>query len=158
MYNLVDDCISKKEDEDMKKILGLCLTFCMILVASTSVYAAEAKPTSEGRLEEVKEAANAENSARNIDYWNTHGPLVISDSSFKVTPGAGENLKIHLYVTKGPVTIKIRAQGSSGYTTIATWNSTGHHWADLVTGTDGGYYWVNIVGPCIVDGGVYSEP
>lgn len=94
---------------------------------------------------------------RNIDYWNTYGMATISNTMIKVTPGAGENLKIHLYLySNNTITISVAPVGGS-FRTVATWNSTGHHWADLVNGTNGGSYWVKFTGSTIADGGIYSE-
>ena len=114
----------------MKKYFALFLTMCMLVVGtSTSVLAAE-----------------------NEQY------VVIGNTSFRVFPGKGENLKIHLYLyTNNKITISVRPEGGSSRT-VATWNSKGHHWADLVRGTNGKGYWITISGSTIADGGVYSEP
>lgn len=149
----------KKEDIGMKKILALCLSVCMLLTcATTTAFAAEPDNTLAEQKKEVT-GTSTTNVTRNIDYWNTAGPLQISQWSTRVSPGAGENLKIHFYVSVAPIKIEISRPGG-GKTLIANWTTTGHHWADLVRGTDGGDYWVDMTGSpvAIVDGGIYSEP
>lgn len=141
----------------MKKFFALCLTMCMLVVGtSTSVFAAENK-------QEVNTAVASESddsgiSTLNTDYWTTPGPVAIGNTMFSVYPGAGENLKIHLYLyTNNDITISVKADNGS-WRTVANWGSVGHHWADLVRGTNGGRYTIWIQGSTIADGGVYSEP
>lgn len=38
------------------------------------------------------------------------------------------------------------------------WTTEVHHWADIVTHTNGGTYTVRLIGPAYVTGGFYSEP
>lgn len=146
----------------MKKLLACFLTMCTILVSmSMPVFAAETGVTTNVRTEKptVKIVNNEIGiaSARNIDYWNTHGATAISNTTINVRPGAGENLKIHLYLySNNSITIQVAPAGGS-FRTVTTWNSTGHHWADLVSGTNGGTYSVRFIGSTVADGGIYSE-
>ena len=56
-----------------------------------------------------------------------------------------------------PITISVRPNGGTDRV-VATWNTIGDHWADLVRGTNSGTYIVTLKGPTIADGGIYSEP
>lgn len=141
----------------MRKFFALFLTMCMFMVGTcTSVFAAENKQ--EANIEATSSTNDNDISMLNTDYWKTPGPVVIGNTTFQVFPGKGENLKIHLYLySSNKITISVQPEGGSTRT-VATWNSKGHHWADLVRGTNGRPYWITISGSTIADGGVYSEP
>ena len=141
----------------MKKFFALLLTMCM-LVVGTSMSAFAAEPEVSTNVTSTIDATSTSITPRNTDYWNTYGPLAIGNKSIRITPGAGKNLKIHLYMhSTNPITISVRPNGGTDRV-VATWNTIGDHWADLVRGTNSGTYIVTLKGPTIADGGIYSEP
>ncbi len=137
----------------MKKTIAIILSLALVMVCgTTNVLAANNKESS-------KESTSTKN-ARNIDYYTWGDGYVQSGTTYvKVTPGRGQNLKIHLYLKSGNVSISIKSSTGS-YRYIAMWNTNGHHYADLVSPTDGGTYTVQLSSPgapAWFSGGIYSE-
>lgn len=95
----------------MKKYFALFLTMCMLVVGtSTSVLAAENEQYVNTEVASASDDTGI--STLNTDYWKTPGPVVIGNTSFRVFPGKGENLKIHLYLyTNNKITISVRPEG-----------------------------------------------
>ena len=79
--------------------------------------------------------------------------------TFAVNPGSGKNLKMHTYLKSGNLTVWVSTHAGYGYQKKATWNTNGHHYVDLVSGTGNQTYYVRLWGTAAYfDGGIYSEP
>lgn len=137
----------------MKKFLTLCLTLCMALSMSSMAFATETSTTTENQAE----TGVSIKSLTNIDY-HTYSEMILDGyNTVRVSPGAGEALKMHVYMQSGALTVYVKPANSSIYTKKATWNTTGHHYVDLVSSTNGGSYDVRIFGAAAwFNGGIYS--
>lgn len=142
----------------MKKFLASFMTMAMIL--STMCMAKPAFAQESSNVFDV-ESTSESNVARNIDYWTfPDGSFVAGGKYVTVYPGAGENLKIHIYLTGGTLIVKVRPTGTNNWRSVATFKGVGHHYADLVSGTNGGGYDVGLYGTggvATFSGGIYSE-
>lgn len=149
----------------MKKILALCLTFCMCLTcASTTAFATEGSNDLVVQNEDVMDTADDTSiMPLNTDYWTTDILYIGNQNGFtkKITVPKGQNLKVHFALSKlllEKMELYVQVLENGSYKTIAHWTTEGHHWADIVTHTNGGTYTVRLVGPAYVSGGFYSEP
>lgn len=132
----------------MKKFFATILSLCMVLSTSTIAFAAEAP---------VTEATSITAETRNIDYYTYPDQLLDGTKTVTVTPGSGEALKMHVYLSSGSLTVWVKPSSSSVWTQITTWNTIGHHYCDLVSNTDGGSYQVKVFGAASwFEGGIYS--
>ena len=134
----------------MKKITSFFMALCMFLFCGIV-------PAFATIPEQIDVSAKVSvTSARNIDYWNTNGMKSIDNETITVRPGSGKNLKLHLYIETGVLTIVVKEYGSLPKT--FTWSTPGHHYADLCIGTKNTKYTILMYGGAMADGGIYSEP
>lgn len=139
----------------MKKLFAVLLSLCMILsCTSVSAFAAETF------VEDVNPSnVSTYATARNINYYTFSDNSVLDGTiTIKVTPGSGEALKIHLYIISGSVKVQVKKSSALLYTTVRTFKNAGHNYADLVSSTNGGTYYVRLTGTAAwFNGGIYSE-
>lgn len=133
-----------------------CMTVSAF-AADTSV--APAADASDASVEASESNAVSEASARNVDlYLWPSNTLLDGFNTVVVTPGKGANMKIHLEIIMGSVKVQVRKSGSLTWKTVADWETSGHHWADLVTNCDSGNYQVRLFcTTALFSGGVYTE-
>lgn len=144
----------------MKKFFALFLSLCLMMSCTTmSAFAAEESsiPTEQVAQISATNSSASVLSTNNYDYWNSHGEVYIDKFSYNIDPLPGENIKIHLYLCSGSVTVKLRNKFGI-VRTIATWNTEGHHYADLITNAQRTGYTVILEGPAVADFGIYEEP
>ncbi len=150
----------------MKKILAICLTCCMLFTCvSTTAFAAENNDNSVVRNENVTDATGETGIMPcNVDIWSTNNlPHYVGTRGMQitVTPPKGSNLKVHFFMTQlyePTLNLSINVIKNGVTRHIATWNTEGDHWADVVTNTDGGSYIIKMVGPAYINGAFYTEP
>lgn len=163
----------------MKKIITMCLSFCMLAVCM-------AKPVSASEM--TYNYTNEDYTIRENDETNQQllmmlevnidegGETVITprnrdlvtvrngvDSARSFVVRRGENIKIHMYITSITGEIKVYAcKGSTGAydgkNLKARWSGTGHHYADLFPNAESGTYNVFVYGVFAGSGAVYAEP
>ena len=144
----------------MKKTFAILMALCMTFVSgSFQVFAKETTP--QYCHEERVTTASLDDSVStyNTDYFTFRDNAVLDGyQTIVVTPGSGEALKIHTYIMSGSLKVQVKKSSALFYKTIATWNNNGHHYADLVTNTDGSTYYVRLFGAAaLFNGGIYSE-
>ena len=118
----------------MKKFIAFCLTLCLALSCTSVAFAAEP-----ANIKRVSPIESVTISPRNVDYWNTNGPMLL-DGAGKVTLDnipAGKNLKVHFNMLSGGLRIFVREKGSSWIIKTVTFTKAGHNYADLVKNTSG---------------------
>lgn len=148
----------------MKKFLALCLAFCLFLTcASTTAFAAEDNNLIVPNVDAIDATGEAGIMPCNTDYWTTELLYIGNQNglTLKITVPKGQNLKVHFYLSKlllEKMELYVQLLENGKYKTIAHWDTEGHHWADVVTNTNGGTFTVRLVGPAYVHGGFYSEP
>ena len=140
----------------MKKFIAFCLTLCLALSCTSVAFAAEP-----ANIKRVSPIESVTISPRNVDYWNTNGPMLL-DGAGKVTLDnipAGKNLKVHFNMLSGGLRIFVREKGSSWIIKTVTFTKAGHNYADLVKNTSGKSYEIALQGTAaLFDGGFYTEP
>ena len=145
----------------MKKILAICLLFCMMVTCvPATVNAAEYSDNETRQVEMINSSAEEGIVPYNRDVWSTNGlPLYIGKEGREITvrPGVGENLKVHFLLNKLFLS-DMRLRIYLGNKLIANWNTEGDHWADVVKNTSSSSYTIRLVGPAYINGAFYTEP
>lgn len=144
----------------MKKFFALFLSLSLIL-SCTPMYAMAAEesnaPTEQIAQESTIDSTASPTSTNNYDYWNTYGRKTIKDEVVGLYPVNNDPIKLHFYLYSG--SIMIRVQMNTGTPkTVATWDTPGHHWVDLIPTPIGARYRITFSGEAEVDGGIYGEP
>ena len=125
----------------------------MMALCMNSVAVATEVPEAKNKSEETVAMAEA----RNIDYYTYPNQLLDGYKTVTVYPGSREALKMHVYMSSGALTVWVKPSSSNFWTKKATWNTTGHHYCDLVSSTNGSAYQVRVFGAAAwFEGGVYS--
>ena len=144
----------------MKRVFTLALIIVLALFSTVSANA-ETIETVPAFTENIEHNSDQQNPTRNTDLITFADPSIL-DGGIEytgITPGSGRNMKIHVYMYSGSLTVWVKHSSSSNWTSIATWNTSGHHWADLVCPTSSGSYNIRLWGSAaIFKGGVYLEP
>lgn len=143
----------------MKKSIALLLSICTVLsCAPMSAFAAEIDRVPEAQVEQVdvSEDTVSVTSINNTDYWLKNGSY--DGGVVYVTPKAGENLKLHLYIRSGGFNISVQDPKTGTVRFIGSMRGVGHHYADLALNTVNRRYAISFVGGGDIDGGIYAEP
>lgn len=147
----------------MKKFFTLSLIFCILLTCTpTTTFAAESQGENERCVDSLVDEIGIV--PYNVDVWSTNNLVTYipeNGMTIQVRPGQGKNLKVHFYLSKlflAKMDFYVLLSTSSGYKTIAHWNTEGHHWADVVTNTTSSTYTIRLVGPAYINGAFYTEP